>query len=73
MKIVLAQYWTDNLTYSKYTQAINEAYCKEKGYIYEVETDSNLIKNSIKDRSITWFKPKFILDTLEKHNPDFIL
>ena len=73
MKIVLAQYWTDNLTYSKYTQAINEAYCKEKGYIYEVETDSNLIKGSIKDRSITWFKPKFILDTLEKHNPDFIL
>ena len=73
MKIVVAQYWTKNLSYGQYTEAINKKYCDEKGYIYHVEKDDNKIKSNINGRAITWYKPKFLLEVFEMYNPDYIL
>jgi hypothetical protein len=72
-KIFVAQYWTSNLSYAKYTKAINEKYCNDKGYRYFYEDNSDKILNTLLDRQITWYKPKFILSILENHNPEYIL
>ena len=73
MKIVVAQYWTSNLSYGKYTKAINERYCNNKNYIYHAETDNEKITKGKEDRTYTWYKPKFLLEILELYNPDYIL
>lgn len=73
MKIVVAQYWTRNLSYGQYTEAINKKYCEEKGYIYHVEKDDEKIKSNVSGRAITWYKPKFLLEVFELYNPDYIL
>jgi hypothetical protein len=73
MKIAIAQFWTNNLSYSKYTNAINEKYCQEKGYIYHVENDGLKIRNIIGQRAFTWYKPFLLLDVLEQHQPDYVL
>jgi len=72
-KIVLTQFWTDNVSYSKYTKLINERYCDEQNYIYHIENDENKIKNKIGKRAFTWYKPFLLLDVLEEHNPDYVL
>lgn len=72
MKIILAQFFTSNLSYGKYTKAINERYCNDKNYIYHLESDSEKIRNECGDRAITWYKPKFLLDVLAIHNPDYV-
>lgn len=73
MKIVVAQFWTRNLTYSKFTRAINEKYCNEQNYIYHVEDNDDKIIQELDNRSFTWYKPKLIKDVLQKYNPDFVL
>ena len=73
MKTVIAQFWTENLSYSKYTKLINEKYCDEQNYIYHVETDTKKIKNAIGNKAFTWYKPQFLLDVLALHNPDYVL
>jgi hypothetical protein len=73
MNIVIAQYWTENLSYGKYTEAINKKYCEEKGYTYHVETNTDKIKTGIEDREFTWYKPKFLTEVLELYNPDYVL
>lgn len=73
MKIVVAQFWTPNLSYSKFTKAINEKYCEEKGYIYHVEDDESKIRSRIGNRSFTWYKPFLLLDVLDEYNPDYVL
>jgi hypothetical protein len=72
-KIVLCQYWTDNLSYGDYTFGINEKYCNNNGYIYHVETNTEKIIKGVGDRAFTWYKPKLIIEVLEKYNPDYIL
>jgi len=72
MKIVVAQFWTKNLSYAKFTHAINEKYCNEQNYIYHVEDNDEKIKSSIVGRAFTWYKPKFLLDIFEKYNPDYV-
>jgi hypothetical protein len=72
-KIVVCQYWTKNLSYGQYTEAINKKYCEEQGYVYHNEVDTDKIFANLDGRAITWYKPKFILEVLETHNPDFIL
>ena len=72
-KIVVAQYWTSNLSYGKYTRAINNKYCEEKGYTYYVEDDSMNIFKNVSGRAITWYKPKFLLEVFEKLNPEYVL
>jgi hypothetical protein len=73
MKIVVAQFFTSNLSYGKFTKEINKKYCDEKGYIYHLESDDMKINNSLEGRSPTWYKPKFINEVFELYNPDYIL
>ena len=73
MKIVVAQYWTENLSYGEYTEAFNRKYCEDKGYIYHVEKNTERIRNGSKDRAYTWYKPRFIYELLDQYNPDYIL
>ncbi len=73
MKIVLAQFFTDNLSYGKYSKEINELYCAEKGYIYHLESNSEKIRDGLEGRSPTWYKPKLLSEILEKYNPDYVL
>jgi hypothetical protein len=73
MNIVLAQFWTNNITYSKYTRLINSKYCEEKNYIYHIESDDLKIKTSVENRSYTWYKPILLLEVLEKYSPDYVL
>jgi hypothetical protein len=72
-KIILAQYWTNNINYGEYTKSINERYCNLKNYTYHLENDDDKIKSRINDRAITWYKPLLILDVFEKYNPDYVL
>lgn len=72
MKIIVTQFWTSNVSYSKFTKEINSKYCEEKGYIYHVEENDQKIRHTINNRSITWYKPKFLLEVLEIYNPDYI-
>lgn len=72
-KIVVVQYWTENLSYGKYTKAINEKYCYENEYIYHVETNTDKILKEVDDRAITWYKPKLINEVFNLYNPDYIL
>lgn len=71
--IMIAQYWTDNLSYGKYTYELNSEYCKGKGYGYYVEKDRDVITKGAEGRAFTWYKPNFILSVLEKFNPEYVL
>ena len=73
MKIVLTQFFTNNLSYGKFSKAINEAYCQEKGYIYHLESDEEKIRTGLENRAPTWYKPKLISEIFEIYNPDYIL
>lgn len=73
MNILIAQFWTNNLSYSQYTKSINEKYCDEKGYGYFIESNDFKIKSELNGRSFTWYKPKFLLNVLDEKNPDYIL
>ena len=73
MKIALIQYYTSNVNYGKYSEAINEEYCKIHGYTYVVEKDDTKIFSVIEDRHPTWYKSKMALEVFEKEEPDWIL
>jgi hypothetical protein len=36
LKIVIAQFYTSNVSYGKYSEEINKKYCDEQGYVYPV-------------------------------------
>lgn len=71
--IVVVQYYTSNLVYGKYTREINEAYCSRNGYTYHLETDDAKIRAGMEDRAPTWYKPKIVLEVLDKYNPEAVL
>jgi len=71
--IVVAQFWTSNLSYGKFTYALNDKYCKEKGYTYHVEMDYDTIHKGREDRAFTWYKPRFLLEVFKKYNPEYIM
>jgi len=72
-KIVVAQFYTKNLSYGKFSEEINKKYCEEKGYIYHVEKDTDKIKEYIEDRAHTWAKPRLILEVMKKYDCDYVL
>jgi hypothetical protein len=72
-KILVAQFYTENITYGKYSQEINKKYCDDNGYTYVVETNTQKIVNSLDGRSPTWYKPKFLLEIFETYNPEYVL
>lgn len=73
MKIGIAQFYTSNVAYAKYSEAINRRYCENNGYEYFVETDTPKIKENLQGRSPTWYKPKFLLELLETKYLDYVL
>jgi hypothetical protein len=73
MNILVAQFWTKNLSYSEFTRAINAKYCREKGYTYYVETNDSKILKELNGRSHTWYKPKLLLEILDRVDVDYVL
>jgi hypothetical protein len=73
MNIVVAQFYTSNVSYGPYAEAINKKYCDEKGYTYFCEKDDNKINSSLDTRAPTWYKPKLAEDIISQFNPDYIL
>lgn len=69
MKIVVAQFYTSNVSYGKFSEEINKKYCDDNGYEYFVERDGDKIKNKIGSRSWTWYKP-FLLEEVFLKYPD---
>ena len=72
-KIVVAQFYTNNLSYGKFSEEINKKYCSDKGYVYHVEKDTDKIKGYIEDRAYTWAKPKLIAEVMQKYDCDYVL
>jgi len=73
MNIVVAQFYTSNVSYGPYAEAINKKYCDEKGYTYFCEKDNDKINSSLDARAPTWYKPKLVEDVIAQFNPDYIL
>jgi hypothetical protein len=64
MKIIVTQFYTNNVPYSKFSIEINKKYCIENGYEYYVESDTKKIITKLEGRSITWYKPHLIKEVL---------
>lgn len=73
MRVTIAQFYTKNVSYGKFSEEINKAYCLKQNYTYYVEKDDDKIRNLIEDRAFTWAKPKIILELLEKNETDYVL
>lgn len=74
MKIVVAQFYSTNVKYGKYTEKINRKYCEENGYEYFVETNTQKIIDKLDKRSWTWYKPHLINEVFSIHqNADYIM
>jgi hypothetical protein len=74
MKIVVAQFYTNNVPYAKYSTEINEKYCNDNSYIYFTVNNTQKIINSLDGRSITWYKPHLIKEVFSLHpDVDYIL
>lgn len=76
MKILLVQYYTDNVKYGKLSEELNRMYCEKNGYDYYSETDSTSIKTFCqKDNlAIQWYKVKLLKDIIEtKKEYDWVL
>lgn len=73
MRVAIAQFYTENVSYGKFSEEINKKYCELHGYSYHVEKSNEKIKELIEDRAFTWGKPKFLLELMEKGEHDYIL
>ena len=74
MKIVVTQFYTENVVYGNFAKEINERYCNQQGYTYFAETSTEKIKNSIEGRSWTWYKPHLIKEVFTLHpDCDYVL
>jgi len=73
MKILVAQFYTQNIPYGQYSKKINQKYCEEKGYQYYCEKDNDKIIKALNGRSPTWYKPTLVNELLNTFNPDYIL
>lgn len=69
MKIVIAQFYSKNVSYGEFAEKINRNYCEKNNYEYYVETDTEKMLDKLQGRSWTWYKPHLIKDVFEKY-PD---
>lgn len=69
MKIVVAQFYSENVVYGNYAKEINERYCNLQGYTYFAETNTEKIKDKLQGRSWTWYKPHLLKEVFTQH-PD---
>lgn len=72
-KIIVCQFYTDNVLYGKFSENINRHYCNYNGYTYISETNTDKIKTKCEGRSYTWYKPLFIKEIFSKYNPEYVL
>ena len=73
--ITVCQYHTDNIDYASYSSKINKDYCEFNGYEYFLESDTELIKESVKfpERTFHWYKILQIKKALDKYpSSDYI-
>ena len=65
-KILVVQYYTDNLKYAKYSESLNKQYCDLQGYDYLVENDSDKIRSFCNDHQIAlqWYKVPLLIEML---------
>lgn len=73
MKIVVAQFYTDNVSFGKYSRDINQRYCEQHGYTYYLETDTDKIAKGTEDRARKWYKVKLIQEAFQVHDADYVL
>lgn len=73
MKISVCQFYTENISYGRFAEAINKKYCEEKGYNYFCEKDTTKIRGALEGRAPTWYKPKLVAEVIDNYNPDYIL
>jgi hypothetical protein len=73
MRVAVAQFYTKNVSYGKFSESINKKYCEDNGYYYLIEDNTEKITELTEDRSFTWVKPKFLLEILERKEHDYIL
>jgi hypothetical protein len=72
-KILVCQYYTNNLKYGKYSIDINKAYCERHGYDYHVYNDHDRLwerANEPNVEAIQWFKVVFLKEMMEQ-KPDY--
>lgn len=73
-KIVVCQFYTNNVSYGKFSEEINRKYCDKNNYIYYVEKDGDKIKGKLDGRSWTWYKPHLIQEVFDNFNDcDYVL
>lgn len=70
---MVAQFFTSNVPYGSYAEAINKKYCESKGYTYFCEKEDEIIRTALEDRAPTWYKPKLVESILSKHDPEYVL
>lgn len=73
MKISVCQFYTENISYGRFAEAINKKYCEEKGYDYFCEKDTTKIRGALEGRAPTWYKPKLVAEVIDNYNPDYVL
>lgn len=74
MKIVVAQFYSENVVYGNYSREINERYCNLHGYTYFAETNTEKIKDRLQGRSWTWYKPHLLRDVFIQYpDCDYVL
>ena len=74
MKIKLIQYYTSNCEYAVHTVKINQLYCTKYDIDYSVLNNDNTIISNNEERSLKWYKIKFINETLQNDNEhDYII
>jgi hypothetical protein len=73
MKILVTQFYTNNLLYGKYTEEVNRKYCEKHGYEYFVEKDSDKINLFCQEQGIArqWYKVKLIQNILNESTKTF--
>ena len=72
-KILVCQYYTNNLKYGTYSVDINKAYCERHGYDYHVYNDHDRlwkIANEPSPEALQWFKVVFLREMMEQ-KPDY--
>lgn len=75
-KILVVQYYTNNIAYAKFSEEINKDYCRKNDYDYYVEKDSDKIKSfsNKEEMCIQWYKVKLMNEAMsEKQNYDWYL
>lgn len=67
-KILVFQYYTDNLKYAKYSIELNKSYCDRHGYDYYVYNESDfLLRHSQENNeAIQWFKVQLLKKMIEE-------